>query len=390
MNNQSSQSSYLNFPRESVRKILNQKLKELQTLEKTTIFTESDLEKSVAELRRLKDYTAEYLDRAFNEDSYKKEFTRALGARIIAENLEEKKENLNTELKEKIVRLESILGRLDLIPEIIPIENLTSSLPNIQAANLSLATISNVRENLSNISNIYSNMGAAVINNFQAIDLKPLLSSIQNVQQIAGTNMWREIVDSVANSPTISAVQSIQNLNIPTLDYYVPQKIVSAKVVKEIDTAKYKKADRIFNYPAYKYIFNLEVFLRTFINKYIIKPNIKQLASKIPPEILDDWEKKKKDEEQNLLIDHEHVSYDLIEYSDFTHIKTILDKTSSIRILKDVISEAHLKTITSKLFELEPIRIKIAHSRALTEDEFNTLKVYSDKIRTVITKASKK
>ena len=98
--------------------------------------------------------------------------------------------------------------------------------------------------------------------------------------------------------------------------------------------------------------------------------------------MLDKWEEKRKIEEENLHIDH--IKYDSIEYSDFTDLKIILEKRTTISLVKNVISETNLKTITSKLTELKPIRIKIAHSRALTEDEFNTIKIYSDKIKKVL------
>lgn len=383
-------SSYLLFPRESVRKTLEAKLKELKELVSKKHHSVSELTASTAELRKTKDYVAEYLSRAFSEESYKKEFTRALGARLIGDNFEDRLNNLTSELNDKIVRLESIINRLNLIPEvpspnIIKEPDFSSNIVNIGAANASLSALHNVRENLENISNIYSNFGNAQLEDFQSY-VKPIMKNIENIQNIAGTIPWKEIADFSINSPTVKAVEAITDWNAPTLGTYIPDikpiDILPPKVIKEIKSVHKKRADRIFNFAAYRYIFNLEIYLREFINKYVIKPNEKQLASKIPPEIISEWERKKTEETKNIHVDK--TSYELIEYSDFAELKIILEKRTSISLLKNIISEANLKTITSKLYELEPIRKKIAHSRALTEEEFNTLKVYSDKIKKIL------
>ena len=49
-------------------------------------------------------------------------------------------------------------------------------------------------------------------------------------------------------------------------------------------------------------------------------------------------------------------------------------------MFKDLITDEEFKVILSKLHELEPIRKKIAHSRLLSEREFEMIKMYSDQI----------
>ena len=251
------------------------------------------------------------------------------------------------------------------------------TVPNIGNANASLSALSNIGQSLNSIADIYSNMGVA-----PATLAATLLGSIESIQKIAGTSVWQGIANNAVGSPILDAVSNIQKLNIQTLNEKRPQDLLPKKLAKEITSVSAQKVDKIYNFPAYNYIFNMEVYLRSFITKYIIQPNREGLASKIPQEMLDKWEEKRKIEEENLHIDH--IKYDSIEYSDFTDLKIILEKRTTISLVKNVISETNLKTITSKLTELKPIRIKIAHSRALTEDEFNTIKIYSDKIKKVL------
>lgn len=253
----------------------------------------------------------------------------------------------------------------------------TFSVPSIGSANASLSALSDINQSIKNIANVYSQAGAAPLSL-----VNTLHKNLESIQQIAGTPTWQEIAKNTIGSQILNTVNSIQGLNLQSLDNRTPQDLLPKKLAKEITFVREQETDTIFNFPAYTYIFNLEVYLRSFITKYIIEPNKHQLPSKIPADMLRSWEEKKKAEEDNRHVDK--AEYALIEYSDFTDLKIILEKRTTISLVKDVISETNLKTITSKLVELEPIRLKIAHSRALTEVEFNTLKIYSDKIKKVL------
>ncbi len=243
----------------------------------------------------------------------------------------------------------------------------------IGSANASLSALSNINQSIDKIANAYAQAGSSV---------NTLAKSLASVQKTAGTQVWQEIAKNTAGSQILDSVKDIQRLNIETLNKTSSQNFLPTKLAEDITSVNKQKKDIIFNFPAYKYIFNLEFYLRIFITKHIIEPNKKQIASKIPDDMLNKWKDKKKDEEKNIHVNN--ANYDLIEYSDFTDLKIILEKRTTIALIKDKISETNLKTITSKLTELEPIRLKIAHSRALTKDEFNTLKMYSDKIKKVL------
>lgn len=136
--------------------------------------------------------------------------------------------------------------------------------------------------------------------------------------------------------------------------------------------------DPVYNVEAYRVLFNLEISLRKLINERIILKFPKELDQKLPSNMLDDWKRKKSEEETNAYVDSE--GYKLIEFSDFTDLKKIFEKGKNDKLFCDLVSEENFKTIVSKLHELDPIRKKIAHSRILTKREFEKIKMYYDDI----------
>ena len=98
--------------------------------------------------------------------------------------------------------------------------------------------------------------------------------------------------------------------------------------------------------------------------------------------MLDDWKYKKLKENPNSLEDESN----LIDYSDFTDLKAILEKGKNKKLFEDLFTEEEMKVLTSKLHELNPIRIKIAHFRDLTMNELHRLTLYSNDILTHIRK----
>jgi len=140
--------------------------------------------------------------------------------------------------------------------------------------------------------------------------------------------------------------------------------------------------DLVFNFKAYELLYVLERYLRALIQINIIEPNRGNLANKIRPEMIRGWQSRKKEEEKNPLIDG---SYELIDYSDFTDLKQILEKGRNYTLFEDIMNQEHFKQVISKLHELDPIRKKIAHSRQLTKKEFNRLVLYTEDIQTIFT-----
>ena len=135
--------------------------------------------------------------------------------------------------------------------------------------------------------------------------------------------------------------------------------------------------DIVFNYEGYRILCDLERLLRWLIQKKIIEPYSDIIGNKIPPKILTEWERRKREEENNVLVDSSH---ELIDYSDFTHLKIIFEKGRNLNEFSDVANGEELKGLISKLHELDPIRKKIAHSRSLSKREFDKLKIYAEDI----------
>lgn len=135
---------------------------------------------------------------------------------------------------------------------------------------------------------------------------------------------------------------------------------------------------RIFeiNTKAYKFLCNLEIYLRHLIMKRLIEPYEKNLESKIPQDILSRWEERKKKENSE--------EFNLIDYSDFTDLKIIFEKKSSRKSFNDLFSDEEYNALITKLHELDPIRKKIAHIRPLSKKEFNRLVLYHDDIYSII------
>lgn len=282
------------------------------------------------------------------------------------------------------------------------------SMTSIASANASLSAIANINKDLASIGSIFSQLGTVQTQQMKDLAesistakqftglaeglgvahtkyIKDLADSFGSIQKIAGTALWQDIANKTVDSPILTAVNSIQKLDAEIIDRK-PQDLLSLKLAEEVSDANEQQTDSIINSPAYTYIFNLEVFLRGFINKYIITPNQHQLASKIPQPTLDKWTERKESEEDNLYADH--LPYELIEYSDFTDLKEILEKSTTAPLIKDVLNQENLKVIAARLIELDPIRKKIAHSRALTKNELNRLKDHSDTIKKILKNSS--
>lgn len=152
------------------------------------------------------------------------------------------------------------------------------------------------------------------------------------------------------------------------------------EIEHEIQFISEEDKDIVFNFEAYKYLCTLELYLRGLIKGIIIEPNKSNLKNKIPPEMIEEWELRKEEEEKNPLVDG---SYELIDYSDFTDLKHIFEKGRNYKLFEDIINQEQFKTVISKLHELEPIRKKIAHYRPLSKKELDRLILYTEDIRKI-------
>jgi hypothetical protein len=185
------------------------------------------------------------------------------------------------------------------------------------------------------------------------------------------------------NSLKITPVEEIEILSLNAED---PRQIFPNLTpnlerigLEELDS-KVQSDNEISNFEinskAYKFLCNLETYLRHLITKRIIEPYEKNLESKIPQDTLSRWEERKKKDNSE--------EFNLIDYSDFTDLKKIFEKGRNRDLFKDLFNDEECKALITKLHELDPIRKKIAHFRPLTKKELNRLVLYHDDIFTII------
>jgi len=156
-----------------------------------------------------------------------------------------------------------------------------------------------------------------------------------------------------------------------------------SEVEYELDAAIKSKTDVIFNFKGYPFLYNLERLLRDLVRERICEKYRTRITEKIPLEILDEWKKRRQTENENPFVEGD---YDLIEYSDFSHLKIVIEKRNNKKDFLDIFNDQELTGIITKLNELDPIRKKIAHSRSLTENEFLRLKLYAEDIARIMQK----
>ena len=152
------------------------------------------------------------------------------------------------------------------------------------------------------------------------------------------------------------------------------------EIEHEIQFISEQDTDPVFNFDAYRILYGLERYLRSLIQIILIEPNKNNLKNKIPPEIIADWESRKKKEEGSHVTDG---NYELIDYSDFTDLKRIFEKGRNNKLFEDIINQELFKAVLTKLDELDPIRKKIAHSRPLSKKELDRLILYTEDINKI-------
>jgi len=185
-------------------------------------------------------------------------------------------------------------------------------------------------------------------------------------------------------SPTFATSAFISRLaDVADPRLTIPQALGKSipEIERELDDVIESDEDAIFNFEGYKVLYNLERFLRDLVQNRICLKEPKMIRNRIPKEILDSWKERRTDEQKNPFV---AGKYDLIDYSDFTDLKMIFEKGKNMQLFLDVCSEDQFRGVISKLNELDPIRKKIAHSRALTKVEFDRLKMYAEDIDRIL------
>ncbi|WP_373838425.1 hypothetical protein [Methanospirillum sp.] len=157
------------------------------------------------------------------------------------------------------------------------------------------------------------------------------------------------------------------------------RKIIETKLDEILETEQ----EISFNIAGYELLYTLERMMRDLIQQRIITPHVNNLQTKIPSDVLEGMKKRKDIEENNPI---SIGKYELIEYCDFTDLKKILEKGRNHEFFSDIFSFEEIKTVYSKLGELDPIRKKIAHSRPMTRKEFERLRLYATDILDKINK----
>jgi hypothetical protein len=224
------------------------------------------------------------------------------------------------------------------------------------------------------------------LNQFREMPIKSISESINIAKYIEPFTTIRERIDKPLtpmmnyNSPILTSISYAaplleQKNSEATLGQILKRDPEDIK--NDLEKVIAAKEDIIFNYNGYIFLSDLERFLRGLIQKKIIEPYLDIIENKIHKSILDEWERRKKEEENNTMVDS---GYELIDYSDFTDLKRIFEKGNNLNEFSDLANGEELKGLISKFHELDPIRKKIAHSRALSKREFDKLKIYAEDI----------
>ncbi|MGE0793461.1 MAG: hypothetical protein AB7V77_04770 [Candidatus Woesearchaeota archaeon] len=257
-------------------------------------------------------------------------------------------------------------GKLSLIPDITKLGVLNEFSKNMRQINKSLNMTLNISNHLPDISSALKEL----------TKMSDVVKASQEIIRLNNSKFVKDLVKMSYSIPLMdpspmlqmaSLFRNITPQNIEEKEEEIKQTIQSIEEIKD--------QDAIFNFEAYKFLFEIETFLRSLIHKKIIEAFPKDLESKIPSEKLKMWQDKKNQELKNKYCDD--VDYPLIQYSNFTDLKEIFEMKKNRKLFSDLITDEELKVILSKLQELDPIRKKIAHSRVITKDELKRIELYN-------------
>ncbi len=145
----------------------------------------------------------------------------------------------------------------------------------------------------------------------------------------------------------------------------------------DLDVIQKSDIDVTFNNEGYKALLTIERSLRELINEKLIENSDPKYGGDIAGEIVKRCKKRQQEEIDSKMV---ATSNRYIDYSDFTDLEIIFKNRRNKQVLADIMNEQECDQIASKLHELHPIRIKIAHSRLLTYRELDRIKLYSKDI----------
>jgi hypothetical protein len=216
-----------------------------------------------------------------------------------------------------------------------------------------------------------------------ASSVMPVVETISNDVVSASSEMV------VSSSPLVIAenyARSIKDHCTDSRTLSQALKIPEAWIRKDLEIVKNADTDPQFNIEGYKDLFKLETDLRNLIQFKIIDPHQKSIKDVIPNDILSKSIKKMKSDEDDPLI---KPSPRWIDYTDFTHLAKILNMEGNKARINTSVNDKEFHIAISKLYEMESIRNKIAHSRQLTKDELTTLSKNRKDVLKLLNKKSK-
>ncbi len=108
----------LQIKKSEVKTVLEKLLKDGQVIQASGINSLEDLAELQSKKTQWKEYVAEYLERAFDNETYRHQFNTSYGAMVMAMSPEDQIENFENDIRAKLISLESIIKRLELIPDI--------------------------------------------------------------------------------------------------------------------------------------------------------------------------------------------------------------------------------------------------------------------------------
>lgn len=207
--------------------------------------------------------------------------------------------------------------------------------------NLDLSVGAAAQEIAKNFSNVMKPIGSQLAEirsltpspeSMQAL-LKPITELQDASRAISGIATPLPIISNFPMpSPTIEMANILAPLTISTdpsekIGTLLERKLQlsPSEIKRELSTIAITDRDASFNVMGYEFLFELERFLRNLIVERIFSPcqSEKEYQNHVPKAILDEWKERKAAEEKDPLIEGE---YREIDYSDFTHLKMIIEK----------------------------------------------------------------
>lgn len=184
----------------------------------------------------------------------------------------------------------------------------------------------------------------------------------------------------VANLGKSISKKDFELINSQMTPHTIPEESIVEEEIK-IETKLLKPGT------SHQTMFELEVNLRTFVSGELLKISDNWMKERIPdPNMLSRWKERMTGakKQRAWLEDEEN---ELIQFSDFYDLLTlIVNRGNWKKCFENIFGKQSI--IESKMYELIPIRNKLAHNRSLTGEEKMMLELYSAQILRIIKKSS--